>query len=303
MRRRARRTLVGRVETRLRAGLDGDRQRFAIGALAARYAATSASLRDSEFRVYSQWNEDGILNFMTRHLHIPNRTFVEIGVEDYRECNSRFLAEHGNWSGLAIDGGASHARFIKNSGLDWRFGVRPVCAFVTAENINDLIADHGLAGDIGLLSIDVDGVDYWLFDAVSIVQPRIVVVEYNALFGPVATVTVPYDPGFTWDRAHWSKMYHGASLAALVHLADAKGYDFVGCESHGVNAFFVRRDLVHDLERGDAVRDFVPSRFPVGRSQRGEIDIWKSPAEKLSTLQDLPLFDVFSRETVRVGDI
>ena len=113
-------------------------------------------------------------------------------------------------------------------------------AFVTAENVNGLIEEGGFGGELGVLSIDVDGVDYWLWKAIRVVSPRVVVIEYNASFGATRAVTVPYKPDF---RCHPGGLYHGASLAALSLLGRQLGYVLVAVESAGVNAFFVRQDL------------------------------------------------------------
>lgn len=110
--------------------------------------------------------------------------------------------------------------------------------FVTTENINDLFRGNGVDGDIGLLSIDINGNDYWVWEAIKDVSPRIVMVEYNARFGSHRAVTVPYDPAFGRAKAHHSRIYYGASLAALVLLGSRKGYEFVGCNSTGNDAFW-----------------------------------------------------------------
>lgn len=174
--------------------------------------------------MFSQWNEDGIIQYLVDRIGVPTRSFVEIGVGDYSESNTRFLASHSGWSGVLVDSGVGHRHFVRRTELDWRYGVRAVTAFVTRENVNDVIVNAGVKGDIGLLSIDVDGMDYWLLDAIEVVSPRILVIEYNAMFGPSASVTVPYRPDFAWNKAHWSWVYFGASLGALVSKAKEKGY-------------------------------------------------------------------------------
>ena len=275
-----------------RAALANDRAVFAAGQVLARLAAQEPprTLVEAEFQVFSQWGEDGVIHHLVNRCAPDGpRTFVEIGVQDYSECNTRFLAMHRNWSGLAVDGGSRHEDFIRRSELDWRFGVRPVQAFVTAENVEELLP----AGELGLLSIDVDGVDYWIAEAaLRRTQPRILVLEYNALFGATATVTVPYRADFTWtDDPSWGTVYFGASLGALAHLAERHGYAFVGCESHGVNAFFVRGDVVGDLavSLADGYRD---SRAPVGRRLDGTADPFMAREQKLAMIADLPLYDV-----------
>ena len=249
-------------------------------------------IREAEFKVFSQWNEDGILAYLTRAVPRPQRTFVEIGVQDYSESNTRFLATSANWSGICIDNGVAHVEFVRRQGLDWRYGVRAVSAFVTTHNVNKLIRDGGPTGDIGLLSVDVDGQDYWLWEAVIDISPRVVVVEYNAILGLEAAVTVPQQDDFSYFEAHPSGIYFGASLPALVALGRQKGYRFAGCESHGANAFFVRDDVSGALPHLTAEQGFVESRFRTSRSDTGVLDFETDRRAKLRRISDLPLMDV-----------
>jgi hypothetical protein len=249
-------------------------------------------IRDAEFKVFSQWNEDGILAYLTRAVPCPQRTFVEIGVQDYSESNTRFLATSANWSGICIDDGVAHVEFVGRQGLAWRYGVLAVSAFVTTNNINKLIRDGGLTGDLGVLSIDVDGQDYWLWEAVTEISPHIVVVEYNAVLGLEAAVTVPQQDDFSYFEVHPSGIYFGASLPALVALGRQKGYRFVGCESHGANAFFVRDDVAGALPNLTAEQGFVENRFRTSRSDTGVLDFETDRRAKLRRISELPLMDV-----------
>ncbi|MBM7516578.1 hypothetical protein [Nocardioides nitrophenolicus] len=249
-------------------------------------------LQDAEFKVFSQFGEDGIIQHLVRSVDPAETTFVEIGTGDYRESNTRFLLQNDNWRGVVIDGGEDHVRFVLGSGLSWRYDVEPVSAFVTRENVNQLITDAGLSGRIGLLSVDVDGIDYWLWNAIDVVDPAIVVAEYNALLGPEATITVPYDPAFVNSEAHYSQLYFGASLGALVHLGAQRGYRFVGCASNGANAFFVREDVAGDLPAQTAASGYRESRFLTGRNPDGTLSRTRSVAERLTLIGDLPVVDV-----------
>lgn len=197
-----------------------------------------------EFSVYSQNGEDGLLLSLIEQTGAASKTFVEIGVEDARECNTAILAFLLGWDGLmleanpmAVDAGLRLAARLLARKRN-RLQIRP--AFVTVENVNGLIEEAGFRGELGVLSIDVDGVDYWLWKAVRAVSPRLVVIEYNASFGASRAVTVPYKPDF---RCPPGSFYHGASLAALETLGRQLGYVLVAVESAGVNAFFVRQDL------------------------------------------------------------
>ena len=251
-----------------------------------------SELADREFTVYSQNGEDGILHFLTRAVTIPRRVFVEFGVGDYREANTRFLAVSSNWAGLVIDSGAENIRQIRDDPIYWRTNLTAVHAFVTRENINSLLSKSGITGEIGLLSIDIDGNDYWVFDAIEVVSPAIVVIEYNSRFGPDKAVTIPYDPSFDRWRAHPSGLYAGASIRAICNLAQRKGYSFVGCNSFGVNAFFVRNDLMNDRIRVREVEEgFVAGQFREARDSRGRL-AYLDRAEEEQILAGMPLVEV-----------
>ncbi len=260
-----------------------------------------ARLEDVEFSIFSQFGEDGILQYLIRHVKVPDTTFVEVGVGNYRESNTRFLLENNNWRGIAVNGDDTHARFILGSKLAWRYDIEPVQAFVTRDNIGQIIEDFGLSGQIGLLSIDVDGVDYWLWNAITDVTPAIVVMEFNALFGPDATVTVPYDPTFVDAEAHWSRAYFGASLGALAHLGKQRGYRLVGCSSNAANAFFVHDSLADDALPEVSTREaWRAPRFLTTRNPDGTLSRIRSIEQRLDAIGDLPLVDVSTGREVTV---
>ena len=121
--------------------------------------------------------------------------------------------------------------------------VKIVHCFVTRDNINSILAKNGFKGEIDLLSIDIDGNDFHVWREIDIIKPRVVIIEYNAFLGPNISLTVKYDGNFERYKKHPSGRYFGASLAALVKLGKEKGYFLVGCDSYGINAFFVRRDI------------------------------------------------------------
>lgn len=218
-------------------------------------AETGSALSTYEARWASQNGEDGVLLHLFDTVGLTaGHSFVEIGAGDGRECNSANLALNFGWRGLMIDGDRGHVdaaqrHYDHRLGMD-RGRVRIRQAFVTAENVNDVVIE-GLAGMVGpahpaeldLLSIDVDSMDYWLWSALRCVTPRVVVVEFNKGLGGERAVTVPYAPAFDRFDADPTGCFYGASLAALVKLAGAKGYLLAGCESSGTNAFFVRRDI------------------------------------------------------------
>jgi hypothetical protein len=196
------------------------------------------------FRGLSQHEEDGITVALFDRIGADTRRFVEIGA-GVNGGNSGFLAKECGWTGLMLEIDPGRV-----SRLQRRFApaVRVVAAQVTRENVNELVTAHGLAGDIDLLSIDIDSIDYWVWEHLSVCRPRLVIVEYNPLFGTERAVTVPYDPQFNRRRFDVPlASYYGASLPALAKLGARKGYRLALLEPRGVNAFFVRDDLARDL--------------------------------------------------------
>jgi hypothetical protein len=244
---------------------------------------------ESEFNVFSQFGEDGMIQCLIRHLRIPNKLFVEFGVESYAESNTRFLLLKDNWSGLIMDSSEDYMSDLRETELFWRHNLQAKVAFITRENINDLISQAGVSCEIGLLSIDIDGNDYWVWQAMNQVNPVITIVEYNHRFGPTASVTIPYRADFTRMQAHHSGVYFGASLTALQRLGKRKGFALVGCNSAGNNAFFVRRDcLAPGLRELTPAEAYVKGKFREARNERGQL-AFLSAEEEQEILSALPV--------------
>ncbi|MFM6025585.1 MAG: hypothetical protein ACKPER_22095, partial [Dolichospermum sp.] len=127
---------------------------------------TKNSIFDNEFRAFSQWGEAGIIQFLIRNVHISRKIFVEFGVQNYTESNTRFLLINNNWSGLVIDGGLEEITYIKNDPIYWQYNLKAINSFITKDNINQILSDNGIQGEIGLLSVDIDGNDYWVWQAI-----------------------------------------------------------------------------------------------------------------------------------------
>lgn len=281
-----------------------DRLRVQLGGLESRHVAAlgPADIRQAEFQVFSQFGEDGIIQFLVQRVTIENEVFIEFGVGDYRESNTRFLLVHDNWQGLIMDSAESMHDFLRSTGLAWRHDIDAKTAFIDRNNINDLIRTAGIEGDIGLLSIDLDGNDYWVLDAIDVVRPRIIVAEYNSAFGMEAAVTVPYDASFVRGEKHWSWLYWGASLAALTKLAGKKAYALVGGNRAGNNAFFVRRDVLGEIPEVGVARAYSASRFRDSRDHAGELSYVSSHEDRLRLMAELPLVDVDSGRELTVAE-
>ena len=202
------------------------------------------SLEPYGYKVYSQNDEDGIIHEIFSRIGTTNKKFIEFGCQDGLESNTHLLLFYG-WQGLWIEGSLEFCNEIKTK-------FKPVIengqlkvknAFITKDNINILFSDSGFVGEIDLLSIDIDGNDLYVWDSVNVINPRVVVAEYNGKFPPDLEWCQAYNPDHVWDGSDW----HGASLKAFENLGRKKGYRLVGTDLRGCNAFFVRNDLAKDL--------------------------------------------------------
>ena len=222
---------------------------------------------------------------------IERPIFVEFGVEKYTESNTRFLLCNDNWSGLVIDGSIECINYIQKDPICWQHDLKTECAFIDENNINDLIQKNGITGDIGLLSIDIDGNDYWVWKAISIISPRIIVCEYNSLWGDEFAVTTPYAPAFERNKAHYSNLYFGASIAALVNLGIMKGYSLIGSNTAGNNIFFVRNDLINNLRIQTTREAYIKAKFSEARDQFGNLTFLNFE-DRLKEIKELPIVDI-----------
>ncbi|MDB4902135.1 MAG: hypothetical protein JWQ63_1416 [Mucilaginibacter sp.] len=222
------------------------------------------SLAEIEFQVFSQFGDDGIIQYLINKLDIPNKVFIEFGVENYKESNTRFLLVNDKWSGLVIDGSKENTDFIKRDVLSWSNDLHVTHSFITVENINGLITDFlqkGYPSEIGILSIDIDGNDYHVWKKIDTVNPVIVIGEYNAVFGNQKAWTIPYEADFYRLRNDSYYQYWGASLKCLCILAEQKGYHFIGCNSNGNNAYFIRKDKIGPFKPLSHIEGFVEATF------------------------------------------
>ncbi|HNB37082.1 MAG TPA: hypothetical protein PK414_12730 [Anaerolineales bacterium] len=204
------------------------------------------------FDEYSETGEDGILLYIFSLIGATNRKFADIGCGGINGNNTTNLTLNHGFSGLMVDGDKnsilSARRFFEYQNASSRLTLKS--AFVSAENINAMLSQHGLQGSIDLLSIDIDGIDYWLWKAIDVIDPRVVLVEYQDLLGPDLAWTIPYKPDFdasSYPANKENKNYCGASLRAFTKLANSRGYRLVGCNRGGWNAFFVKNGLADDV--------------------------------------------------------
>lgn len=213
-------------------------------------------LRNFEKHIFSQNGEDGILQEIFNRIGTKDKFFVEFGVQDGTQCCTRNLLENAGWSGLWIDCSKTHTDNAQK--VFGNFPIQIVNQFLTAENIGFVFKDAKVPSEFDLMVIDVDGNDYWMWKSLAgVYRPRVIVTEYNATFGPKEEWIMPYDPEYRYDET----AYFGASLKAFTNLATLHGYRLIGCESRGINAFFVREDVgaeIFDMNKSVAYHFVAP---------------------------------------------
>ena len=201
-----------------------------------------------------------------------------------------------------IDGNVDNIHYIKKDRIYWKYNLKAICAFVNRDNINNLLIENGISGDIGLFSIDIDGNDYWVWEAITCISPRIIVCEYNHIFGPIANVTIPYDPNFIRTKAHFSNLYFGASIGALDKLSKKKGYALVGSNSNSHNAFFVRNDIVRDLKIKRPEESYVLAQFKESRDVNGSLTFLNFN-ERVEKISEMFVYDLDSERNVQIKEL
>lgn len=205
------------------------------------------------FKVYSQAEEDGIIHEIFRRIGVKGRTFIEFGVSNGRENNTVCLLRHG-WKGAWVEASEEYSKEIKTTfARKIKSGDLVMsCSYVTRENADELLATLACEKEVDLLSIDVDGNDYHILNAMGSVCPRVIVLEYNAVFAPPIEWVMPYNPTHFWDGSD----YYGASLKSYELMLSKKGYSLVGCTMNGNNAFFVKTALMSDRFCADTSAEY-----------------------------------------------
>jgi hypothetical protein len=246
------------------------------------------ALSDVGFKVLSQTDEDGILLYIFSVIGTHNKTSVEICAGNGIECNSSNLIIHHGWSGLLVDGNENLVKqgreFYRRNRYTYVYPPTFANAWITRANVNDVVRSNGFEGEIDLLSIDMDGMDYWIWEALDVVQPRVVVVEYQDMIGPERAVTVPYRDDFNayaYPVTQGMPNFCGASLPAFTKLAKKRGYRLVGCNQYGYNAFFIRNPLGENQ---------IPE-IPIENCFRHPKVLW-GMKERLPTTLDFPWVEV-----------
>tara|TARA_Y100000590_G_C15685075_1_gene1001286 strand:- start:794 stop:1756 length:963 start_codon:yes stop_codon:yes gene_type:complete len=258
-------------------------------------------LTDVEFSVFSQWGDDGIINWLTENIKIKNKIFIEIGTEDYTESNTRFLLKHRNWSGCLIEGNSQHSKSIKKQSIYWKHDLKIVNKFLNKDNINITISNLVKQKEIGLLSLDIDGIDYWIWEEIKVIKPIIFVCEFNSVFGDLHQITVPYTKNFERTLFHNSNLAFGASLNAFVKISKEKNYVFIGTNSSGINAYFINKKYYKYIKNKIKNIKSYPSKIRESRNKNYQKN-FKGSFDRTKLIENVKLFDLKKKKLSKLKD-
>jgi len=272
---------------------------LALGSLLSKqqWLLNSTNFNDYEFKIFSQFGDDGLIQYLIKHIKIENEIFIEFGVEDYSEANTRFLMMHNNWKGFVMDGSEQNMVKLKTKRWYGNHSLKHKAVFITKENINELLSETGFK-NIGLLHIDIDGNDAHILDELDLkeLNPSIIIMEYNAVFGKERYISVPYEKDFFRTDKHYSNLYFGASLPALTYIAGNKGYGLIGCNIAGNNAYYVRRDLLNETIKEKTIDEaFVMSKFRESRDKNFRLS-YLDGDERYEMIKGLDVINVKTNE-------
>ncbi len=258
-------------------------------------------LSEVEFSIFSQWGDDGIIDWLNHQLRFKHKRFVEIGVEDYWECNTRFLLKKNNWSGLALDMSKICIEKIKSQSIYWKNDLRAKRVFVNKENINEILKKYNFHKNISLLSLDIDGNDYWVMEKLKI-KADLIICEFNGIFGDIHEITIPYKKNFDRSKEHYSNLYYGCSIRSLISLFLKKKYHFIGTNSAGNNAYFLNKENFELIKnRIRKIKIFSP-KFRESRNIKFK-KTFLPKYKGIELIKNKNVYDIKKKKTIKILDL
>ncbi len=258
-------------------------------------------LSDVEFSVFSQWGDDGIIDWLNFNLKFKHKKFVEIGVEDYWECNTRFLLKKDNWSGLALDMSKNSIDKIKSQSVYWKNNLTAKTVFITANNVNEILKKYNFSKNVSLISLDIDGNDFWVIEKLRI-NADLIICEFNGIFGDIYEITVPYKKDFVRSKEHYSNLYYGCSIKSLISLLLKKKYYFIGTNSAGNNAYFLNQKnyklIKNKIKR---IKIFSP-KFRESRNTKSK-KTFLPYYEGIKLISDKKVYDLKKKKFIKIKDL
>jgi len=259
-----------------------------------------SNIREAELKIFSQFGEDGIIDYLLYKLKLNSKIkFIEIGTGDYEEANTRFLCESRICSGLLIDK-IKDLKYVKKRDFFWKNDLYFCQKTITPSNISSVINSYGFKNDCNLLSIDIDGNDFWVLKNIELSLVDIVVAEYNPLFGSNLSLTVPQNENF--DRNKFKKIFYGASLTAIIELMESKGFMFVGANSACNNAFFInknKKEFFLNL-KVEELKEYTKFTFrEIKENSYKENQI----SNLIDKIEDFEIYDLNKKKTFKIKEL
>tara|TARA_B110000503_G_scaffold110492_1_gene165340 strand:+ start:1 stop:897 length:897 start_codon:yes stop_codon:yes gene_type:complete len=258
------------------------------------------NIRDAEVKIFSQYGEDGIIDFLLFKLNLTNDiAFLEIGTGDYEEANTRFLCETRNCRGLLIDR-IKDLKYIKKRDFFWKNDIYFCQRTISSDNIVEVLNSYDFNSRFNMLSLDVDGIDYWILKNIDLDSSDLAVVEFNPLFGAEHSFTIPNINNF--DRSKYGKIFYGASLKAMIDLMNSKNYFFVGANKACNNAFFINKKNHHLLSNIaiENLNDYTNFKF---RELKQNIPSKNKISNLIKLIEDFEIFELTQKKLMKIKDL
>lgn len=255
------------------------------------------------YKVFSQNGEDGILDYLIEMLSLKDLNFIEIGVGDYTECNTRLLYSLRHCKGLVVD---SNEELTLNLQKHESFYKGKIDVINKKININDFKKIIIKNNNIDLFSIDIDGIDYWLLNELPYQYSKIIVAEYNPLFGSKSEITVPYDKNFDRTKYHYSNLCYGASIQAIKNLMEKKGFKLIGVNDLKNNAFFLSENEINkinlDIISDNNLEEVCKFNFRESRDKYGTLN-YMNNKEAFNLISSCKVYDINSKCEVTLSEL
>lgn len=253
------------------------------------------SLNELDYKVYSQNGEDGIIDYLISQLNIQKPKFIEIGVGDYTEANTRFLFERTSCEGLIVDIINNFETEVKKNLSIWKGNLQIVEKKIEPQNLISTLKDKNFYEKIDLFSLDIDGYDYWVLKELPKNFSKIIIAEFNPYFGSELQITVPYKKDFNRSNYHPSNLCFGASLKAIIKLLADKNFKFIGTNLFRNNAFFINEDykdkLYIEIPSDDNLKLHTNAKFRESRDSKNRLN-FIDPDKILSEIKDCEVVDL-----------
>jgi len=253
------------------------------------------SLSDVDFKIFSQNGEDGIIDYLLYQLNIEKPKFVEIGVGDYTEANTRFIFERTSSKGAVIDSICDLENKIKKNLAVWRGELNIINKSVNSKNIIDILQSDDAMRDLDLFSLDIDGIDYWILDKLPNNFSKIAIIEYNPIFGWDMEVSVPNIDNFDRTKYHYSNLCFGMSLKAAIKIMENKNFYFVGSSLFRNNAFFISNDFDKNKYFSNLIigeyEKYIDSNFSESRNKANKLN-YLNKKKQIDTIMNCEVIDL-----------